>query len=167
MARVLLRLTLLFVAMTALVPAALAQDSCRAEFTLVGKPDLRWYLADQPEANPRLTACPEQTVVFTLMTEGSTPHDFVIRAPDAPSATAAFTEGEEPTIYAWHTPHEGSFTYICTIHGPVMSGTIDVAAQSAPPAMGETNGTPAAGAVFVIGAGAAAAILWMRRDTRT
>lgn len=121
------------------LPMAAAQDSCRTEFTLVGKNDVNWHLPEGGGPNPRLTACPGEDITFHITVEGNLPHNFVVRADGAPPKTVLLEEGEA-VDYVWRAPAEGTFAYVCELHAGPMRGTVDAAAAPLP-----SGSAPAAG----------------------
>lgn len=122
------------------------QSAAPIEFTLEGHQDndgLYWTLAGKTEKNPTLSVQPGQHVTFHLKSTTGL-HNFKVA--DL-KATPPFGEGDTVPDVAWTAPATvGSVTYICAIHGTVMSGKILVG--SAPSA----GGSDAGGAGNITGA---------------
>jgi hypothetical protein len=81
-----------------------------------------WTLAGQSDHNPTITVQPGQQVTFHV-TAVSSVHNFKI-GDNKP--TSPISEGDSVDV-SWTAPAApGTVTYICTIHGQQMSGTIQV-----------------------------------------
>lgn len=95
-----------------------------------------WTIEGSVERNPVITVEPGQQVTFHVRSVSGS-HNLKI---GAGAVSKVFSEDEPAFDVVWTAPATpGAVTYICTIHGKSMSGTIQVGAAAAPGGSGNSS----------------------------
>lgn len=100
-------------------------DASAARVIHVVVRDMTFYVAGEPEPNPTIHARAGERIRIVLNnTDGGMSHDFAIRSW---RVTTSLLKGKgEDSVEFTVPPTRGSYTYTCTPHAEMMSGTLIV-----------------------------------------
>jgi plastocyanin len=123
-----LALALLFLAGVALSLRAVVRDEPAREITLHSR-DMAFYLPGGTVPNPTLRLAAGEEVRFTLVNdEAGMQHDLAVEGTGVLVAALPVAAGSRGSARFVAPERPGRYPYVCTMHGQMMRGTLEVTA---------------------------------------